>query len=122
MRKSRFYVCVRAHGVVLWENLHNASKKQAEGRVLNVEEAAEKGREWTECSSYILADDFVPYYPIELILIVHKSQPAAITCVPLTNLAQECTCTILSCDDGCAHQHSHSESLLPAFNPQTEVN
>ena len=41
MRRSHFYVCVC--GIVLLATLHDASKKQAEERALDVEEAAEKG-------------------------------------------------------------------------------
>ena len=41
IRRSRFYVCVR--GIVLLATLHDASKKLAEERALDVEEAAEKG-------------------------------------------------------------------------------
>ena len=39
--RSRFHVCVR--GIVLLATLHDVSKKQAEERALNVEEATEKG-------------------------------------------------------------------------------
>ena len=41
IRRSRFHVCVR--GFVLLATLRDASKKEAEVRVLDVEEAAEKG-------------------------------------------------------------------------------
>ena len=41
IRRYRFYVCVR--GIVLLATLRDASKKQAEERALDVEEAAEKG-------------------------------------------------------------------------------
>ena len=41
MRRSRFHVCVR--GIVLLATLRDALKKHAEERVLDVEEAAEKG-------------------------------------------------------------------------------
>ena len=41
IRRSRFHVCVR--GIVLLATLRDASKKQAEERALDVEEAAEKG-------------------------------------------------------------------------------
>ena len=41
IRRSRFRVCVR--GIVLMATLHDASKKQAEERTFNVEEAADKG-------------------------------------------------------------------------------
>ena len=41
IRRSRFHVCVR--GIGLLATLRDASKKQAEERALDVEEAAEKG-------------------------------------------------------------------------------
>ena len=41
IRRSRFHVCFL--GVVLLATLCNASKKHAEERALDVEEAAEKG-------------------------------------------------------------------------------
>ena len=41
IRRSCFHVCVR--GIVLLATLRDASKKQAEERALDVEEAAEKG-------------------------------------------------------------------------------
>ena len=60
---------------MLLATLRDASKKQAEDRTLDVEEAAEKGikcREWTQRSSYLQVDGFVPYYPVELILKVRE--------------------------------------------------
>ena len=41
IRRSCFHVCVR--GIVLQATLRDASKKQADERALNVDEAAEKG-------------------------------------------------------------------------------
>ena len=41
IRRTRFHVCVR--GVVVLATLCDTSKKQAEERALDVEEAAEKG-------------------------------------------------------------------------------
>ena len=41
IRRSRFHICVR--GIVLLATLHDTSKKQAEERTLDMEEAAEKG-------------------------------------------------------------------------------
>ena len=41
IRRSRFHVCVRS--VVLLATLRDTSKKQAEERALDVEEAAENG-------------------------------------------------------------------------------
>ena len=70
--RSRFHVSVR--GIVLLATLHDASKKQAEERALDLEEAAEKGSSVENGPSavynYLQVDGFVPYYSIELILKV----------------------------------------------------
>ena len=74
IRRSCFNVCVR--GVVLLATLRNTSKKQAEERTLDVEEAAEKGSSVENGPSavaiYLQVDGFVPYYPVELILKVRE--------------------------------------------------
>ena len=99
------------HGIVLLATLHGALKKQAEERALDVQEAIEKGSSVENGPStvrrymHLLVDGF-NCSPVELILDVHKVPMAAMTCVPLTDLARECTCTLPSCDEGCTHQHS----------------
>ena len=63
-------------GVVLLATLRDASKKQAEERALDVEEAAEKGPSVengpSAIATYLHVDGFVPYYLVELILNVRK--------------------------------------------------
>ena len=72
IRRSRFHVCVRV--IVLLATLRDASKKQAEERALDVEEAAEKGSSVENgpraVATFRYVDGFVPYYPVELILKV----------------------------------------------------
>ena len=46
-----------------------------------------------------------------------NSQPVTINYVPRTDLIRECMCTLRSCDEGCAHQHS----ILTGFDPRREV-
>ena len=42
IRRCHYYVCVLDYGVVLLITFQDASKKQAEEKVLDMEEAAEK--------------------------------------------------------------------------------
>ena len=51
IRRSRFHDCVR--GIVLLETLRDASKKQAEERALDVEEAAKQGSSVENCPSAV---------------------------------------------------------------------
>ena len=51
IRRSRFHICVR--GIVLLATLHDTSKKQAEERTLDMEEAAEKGSSVENGSSVV---------------------------------------------------------------------
>ena len=90
IRRCQYYVCVLDYGVVLLTTFQDASKKHAEEKVLDVEEAAKriKYRKLTKRSSYLLVKSFAPYYPIELILNVCVSQPVAITRIPPADLGQ----------------------------------
>ena len=90
IRICHYYVCVLDYGVVLLINFQDASKKQAEEKVLvwKRQQKRFKYGKLTERSSYLLVKSFAPYYPIEVILNVCMSQPVAITRVPPTDLAQ----------------------------------
>ena len=106
--RSRFHVCV--HGIVLLATLRDASKKQAEERALDVEEAAEKGSSvengLSAVATYLQVDGFVPYYPVELILNVRKVTTGSHHLRFANRPRARMHVHTPSCDEGCAHQHS----------------